>query len=396
MNKTPVTSSLNLSPTAGLLTVEDLRARGKEEVQAKVTSVTLAIPTLIRVLELAREGIPDDAQLHVFVEQLMAQMYMRGTPLDMEAYERAYQGYQNECKELNLPSSIETSRVRKPDDVDAKVTLSGSKECVRRVQRLLACIEYNGGVGHSGTFGISWDGDGADRIRINGLPKDIDRKQFEAQSNYGGEVEVVGEGEKCYVLNSSKDPNHPYLKSRLVWPAEEKAFVEEAKTRRPFTGTAGIYVARELTPLSKAKVTAFLRSQFPSLHIDDSDIEEQHCTVVYSKTCIRNLGTALPKASPVNPRVSGLEFWEGHDKDGYLVAKLVSSDLIERHKFWLSEGAVHSFSPYEPHVTLKTPLKQTPRFQQELEDANKFLRTFQLDVTLGGEVMEDLKASAFE
>lgn len=392
----PTTSSLEMAATAGLLTVADLRARGKDEIKSKVTSVSLAIPTLIRILELAREGIPDDAQLHIFVEHLMTQMYMRGTPLDMEAYSEAYENYLSECQELNLPALTETSRVRKPDDVDAKVTLSGSKECVRRVQRLLACIEYNGGVGHSGTFGITWDGDGSDHIRIDGLPKDIDRKQFEAQSNYGGEVEVVGEGESCYVLNSSKDPNHPYLKSRRVWPAEETAFVEESKTRRPFTGTAGIYVSRELTPLSKAKITAFLRSQFPSLPIDDSDIEEQHCTVVYSKTCVRSLDTALPSASPAHSQVAGLEYWEGHDKDGYLVAKLIAPELVERHKFWLSEGAVHSFSPYEPHVTLKTPLKQTPRLQQELAEANQFLRTFQLDVTLAGEVLEDLKASAFE
>jgi hypothetical protein len=385
-----------MAATAGLLTVGDLRARGKEEIKSQVTSVSLAIPTLIRILELAREGIPDDAQLHIFVEHLMTQMYMRGTPLDMEAYSEAYENYLSECQELNLPALTETSRVRKPDDVDAKVTLSGSKECVRRVQRLLACIEYNGGVGHSGTFGITWDGDGADRIRIDGLPKDIDRKQFEAQSNYGGAVEVVGEGETCFVLDNSTDPNYPYLKSRRVWPAEETAFVEEAKTRRPFTGTAGVYVSRELTPLSKAKITAFLRSQFPSLPIDDSDIEEQHCTVVYSKTCVRDLDTALPSAAPANIQVASLEYWEGHDKDGYLVAKLVAPELIERHKFWLSEGAVHSFSPYEPHVTLKTPLKQTPRLQQELAEANRFLRTFQLDVTLAGEVLEDLKASAFE
>lgn len=392
----PTTSSLELAATAGLLTVADLRARGKEEIKSKVTSVSLAIPTLIRILELAREGIPDDAQLHIFVEHLMAQMYMRGTPLDMEAYSEAYENYLSECRELNLPALTETSRVRKPDDVDAKVTLSGSKECVRRVQRLLACIEYNGGVGHSGTFGISWDGDGADTIRIDGLPKDIDRKQFEAQSSYGGAVEVVGEGETCFVLDNSTDPNHPYLKSHRVWPAEETAFVEEAKTRRPFTGTAGIYVSRELTPLAKAKAVAFLRSQFPSVAIADDDIEEQHCTVVYSKTCVRNVDTALTNSAPVTAQVTSLEWWEGHDKEGYLVALLDAPELITRHKFWLTEGAVHSFTPYQPHVTLKTPLRVTPSFEEELEAANQFLRTFQLDITLSGEVQEDLKASALE
>jgi hypothetical protein len=391
----PNSHSLELAASS-FFTVQDLRTRGKEEIRSKVTEVRLTIPTLIRILELAREGIPDDAQLHIFVEHLMSEMYMRGTPLDMEAYSEAYANYLVECQELNLPALTEISRVRKPDDVDAKVTLSGSKECVRRVQRLLACIEYNGGVGHSGTFGITWDGDGSDHIRIDGLPKDIDKKQFEAQSNYGGEVEVVGSGESCYVLNSSRDPSHPYLKSRRVWPAEETAFVEEAKTRRPFTGTAGIYVSRELTPLSKAKAVAFLRSQFPSVPINDEDIEEQHCTVVYSKTCVRNVDTDLINSASVTAQVTSLEWWEGHDKDGYLVAKLVAPELMERHKFWLSEGAVHSFSPYEPHVTLKTPLTVTPAFEEELEAANQFLHTFQLDVTLAGEVLEDLKASAFE
>ena len=115
-----------------------------------------------------------------------------------------------------IPHTRELARIKKDTDTKVEITLEGAPEAVRRILRLLACIEYNGSVGHSGLFGISWDGDGADRIRIKGLPKDIDRKQFGAMSNYSSILEYVGEGEKCYITKIDRDTGTPT--NIRVWP----------------------------------------------------------------------------------------------------------------------------------------------------------------------------------
>jgi hypothetical protein len=111
----------------------------------------------------------------------------------------------------------ETARVKKDTDVSIKVTLEGSPECVNRVLRLLNMISWMGGVGHSGIFGVSWDGDGSDKLHLKGLPKEIekDTKGFNASCSYGGSVEYLGEGDSVFVMNNN--PNATYPKYKLVW-----------------------------------------------------------------------------------------------------------------------------------------------------------------------------------
>ena len=87
---------------------EKLEARLlNKEVAIAVDSVTLDIPTLIRVLELAREEIPDDAQLHIFVEHLTEIAALNKRLVDMEAYEEAYTSYLEECNRIGLPTKRE-------------------------------------------------------------------------------------------------------------------------------------------------------------------------------------------------------------------------------------------------------------------------------------------------
>jgi hypothetical protein len=98
--------------------------------------------------------------------------------------------------------------------VSLDVTITGSPDCVSRVTNLLQMIQYNGAVGHSGVFGISWDGDGNDRIELKGLPKmskDL-VKGIEACSSYGAAIEVCGDSNRFYVWNGD-------FKSKLVYPS---------------------------------------------------------------------------------------------------------------------------------------------------------------------------------
>lgn len=81
-----------------------------------------------------------------------------------------------------------------PQDTELKITLRGSEECVQRVKALLALISLNGGWGHSGIFGISWDGDGADKLQIEGFDPAEFKDLAQALGDGGRSVEYVCEG----------------------------------------------------------------------------------------------------------------------------------------------------------------------------------------------------------
>jgi hypothetical protein len=61
------------------------------------------------------------------------------------------------------------SKSAKPEQSEVNITLKGNKDCVDRLCAFLACIDYNGAVGHSATFALPWDGDGDDKINITGI-----------------------------------------------------------------------------------------------------------------------------------------------------------------------------------------------------------------------------------
>lgn len=51
------------------------------------------------------------------------------------------------------------------------LTLRGTEESLRKVLSLLAQLQYNGRVGHSGTWYIHFDGDGSDFLDVQ--PADL-------------------------------------------------------------------------------------------------------------------------------------------------------------------------------------------------------------------------------
>jgi hypothetical protein len=87
--------------------------------------------------------------------------------------------------------------VEADDKVSVDIKLTGNKACVERVLSLFGMIQFNGNVGHSGVFGISWDGDGSDKIKVEG-PIPDHKEAWNATSSYGGYVEMMGEGGKSY------------------------------------------------------------------------------------------------------------------------------------------------------------------------------------------------------
>ena len=160
-----------------------------------------------------------------------------------------------------------------------------------------------------------------------------------------------------------------------------------AKTYRPFTGDTGVYVSVVPTDGSLIHLSTWAaKLGFP---MNNKEAEELHCTVIYSKIPIDPvLATCNPKKVHT-ARFSHFEYWDGHDKEGYLVCVLQSKDLQELHRKWLSLGAIHSFEDYTPHVTLKTGLSPTPSLYKKMLEYGQTLRGTVLEMY--NEQVESLK-----
>jgi hypothetical protein len=142
---------------------------------------------------------------------------------------------------------------------------------------------------------------------------------------------------------------------------------------KTYTGTSGLYVG---VPYKKStnsikSLQELFKYELPLESFQD--LSELHCTVMYSKTApskesVIKLNKDYPVlfATPIY-----CQYWEGHDKSGYLVLKLTSNYLQNRHKKYLDIGAVPTFSPYEPHITLAKGFTPDKNFYDTLKSVNK-------------------------
>jgi hypothetical protein len=130
-----------------------------------------------------------------------------------------------------------------------------------------------------------------------------------------------------------------------------------AKTGRPLSSmSSGTYVCAlpdAETQTKLARVSAALGHP-----LSQEKIEDLHSTIIYAKGNFPN-GLELQRGQRFGAKVTGLEFWDGHDNDGYVVLLLDSPDLMARHQFWVSRGLTHSFEDYTPHVTLFDKIEKT-------------------------------------
>lgn len=88
-----------------------------------------------------------------------------------------------------------------------------------------------------------------------------------------------------------------------------------------------------------------------------------HCTVMYSNVTPRSLAQATKVLrKDFRALLDEVTWWEGHDKKGYLVLKLISEDLKEEHARLKQAGCCPSYDKYVPHITLKTPCRESVGF----------------------------------
>lgn len=129
-----------------------------------------------------------------------------------------------------------------------------------------------------------------------------------------------------------------------------------AKVGRPLNShSSGTYVCALPDAESKKKLARL--ASVLGHPLTPESIDELHSTVMYAKGAFPT-AVRFPR-SLFGAKVSGIEFWSGHDNDGYVVATLDSPDLKAEHRRWVARGLSHSFEDYSPHVTLFSKVEKT-------------------------------------
>jgi hypothetical protein len=117
-----------------------------------------------------------------------------------------------------------------------------------------------------------------------------------------------------------------------------------------------------------------------------------HCTAIYSKTPARSIDLpAVARDERYQAKGVELTWWEGHDKEGYLVLLLKSPALQRLHKRFTDVGIMATHADYKPHVTLINPCDAAP---DDLAYQNAFLseHPLTLDFLYGGYTILDPKS----
>lgn len=74
---------------------------------------------------------------------------------------------------------------RSDEDVEVTLVVKGSPNAVKTLVNLVGAIQYNCQVGHSAMVGAFFDGDGADKISVDGLPDKLGADMAKACGSYG-------------------------------------------------------------------------------------------------------------------------------------------------------------------------------------------------------------------
>jgi hypothetical protein len=166
-------------------------------------------------------------------------------------------------------------------------------------------------------------------------------------------------------------------------------------SRLTLNGTAYASLVPEQGSTSRL-LTTVLNSKPP---FDPNTLRDHpHVTLVYSRDAdidieedfdLRGLAVEYPK---VVAKVVGVEYWEGHDKDGYAVAKLDCPDAADINSLLRVAGAKHSFDEYQAHMTICGKVgPMTPEVTAWLEHINKVLATEKIELTFDKMVIEDAR-----
>jgi len=152
-----------------------------------------------------------------------------------------------------------------------------------------------------------------------------------------------------------------------------------------YTGSNGLYVKADLdiiSPNTLEYVTDILGVEL--------DREDLHVTVMYSEVPIDKSATYYGN-KVLSATCIEVTHWVGHNDKTYVVAKLQSEDLIAAHSYYRGLGAVPTFVPYQPHITLFKIEELPEDFEDKIKAANNWLADNPIHFDLSLQWPEDLR-----
>ncbi len=76
------------------------------------------------------------------------------------------------------------------EEITKTFTITTSPRIMGRIERFFALLHFNGRFGHSGTFGMGLDGDGADHVTVNPMDKKLS-PEVNLLGGVGYDVEIA-------------------------------------------------------------------------------------------------------------------------------------------------------------------------------------------------------------
>lgn len=82
---------------------------------------------------------------------------------------------------------------KREGEVTKTYKITAKPEILKRVEAFIAHLQYVGNIGHSGLFAMGFDGDGSDKMTVEGIPdyKKLGVEVKQDQTNRNGPVEIV-------------------------------------------------------------------------------------------------------------------------------------------------------------------------------------------------------------
>lgn len=100
-------------------------------------------------------------------------------------------------------------------------TITTSPRLMKRIERFLALLHFNSGFGHSGTFAMSLDGDGCEKVKISDLEKTLGY-EVDAIGGVGYDIEVATDkGYTGFFIDKNKESKWVVRQSASLYKNEE-------------------------------------------------------------------------------------------------------------------------------------------------------------------------------
>lgn len=152
----------------------------------------------------------------------------------------------------------------------------------------------------------------------------------------------------------------------------------------PYTGGAGVYVSRCLEAGSSLALSWRIGTLRKKLAPWVTNKENLHATVMYSKVA--------PRSTELSSKSVKADITGGDCYGDCYVLTLRSPDLVGDNARWSSIGAVHTFQPYNPHITIIDAARPISKDESILL-ANYVRRQglIGMSITFDSETIQDLK-----